>query len=180
MRLALLKPPLGGGQNQSEFRLYNIVASYVFRLEDENYLFWPWGNGAIVSLIVCLRLFLDPLITRLPLSPPSGEATQRAVQVQRGVVSLAQRPPAALLLEEAPTHGPDRPRHGRAPALQPHRADGTDSMIVYFAKWKPCSEISTNTNCNLLVFPLSGVKIIFSDVYVCFSLFPCCCLSKML
>lgn len=54
----------------------------------------------------------------------SGQEAQRAVQVQRGVLPLAQHSSGALLLQEASSDGSDLLHHGRAAAVQPRRADG--------------------------------------------------------
>ena len=64
-------------------------------------------------MIVCVRVRVC-----------SGAASERPLQEQRGVVPRAERPPRALLLQEAPPHGPRLLHPGREAAVQPHRAHG--------------------------------------------------------
>lgn len=59
----------------------------------------------------------------------SFEETEWALQVECGLLSLAQHSPGALLQPEAPPDGPDHLHHGRAAALQPHRADGGSERV---------------------------------------------------
>lgn len=58
------------------------------------------------------------------LSLYSREEAERAVQVQRGILPLAQHPSGALLFQETPSDGPNHLHHSRAAAVQPHGADG--------------------------------------------------------
>ena len=60
----------------------------------------------------------------------SGAAPERALQEQHGVVPQAERSSGALLLQEAPPHGPRLLHPRREAAVQPHRAHGGCSVDV--------------------------------------------------